>query len=251
MLQSQINYWNLQEQKRHNAATEEAQFQQSQASLMSANASRTQAEIAKELMPFEKMKAQATQTQAQASIMQADAALQNAETNRGNLDVNRMNAVTNQRNADINQQNANINQQNADTNMWNAFINQQNANTNAFNAETNRMVGESNIEKNMYDNFGTIVGAGLDYQRTQTEKEVTQQEHQKTPFTTANQVVGLLNSGTQSIRNLTDSATKVVDTITNVTGHGKNNNKQASGNGLVKTQLNIVKDVLPILRLIP
>lgn len=242
MLQSQINYWNLQEQKRHNLLTEQAANEQAAASMISASASRTQAEIAKELVPFEKMKAQASKSQADASLLQADAALQNAETNRGNLVVNQRNAATNERNAETNRYNADIN-------AYNAAINQQNANTNAFNAETNRIMTESNIVRNQYENIGTIIGAGLDAQRKETEEQKTAQEKIHTKYTEASDVVGLLDTGSHTVQNVTGSISNVVNMFRKPkqTSQSQNNNHTTGTFSIVGSQLDALKKAWPVI----
>jgi hypothetical protein len=80
MLQTQVNYWNYVETKRHNYATEEANLMQAKAAL----------------------------SQAESAARNADTNAYNALINRENAESNRMNALTNQYNADINALNAEI-----------------------------------------------------------------------------------------------------------------------------------------------
>lgn len=80
MLQTQVNYWNYVETKRHNYATEEANLLQAKAAL----------------------------SQAESAARNADTNAYNALINRENAESNRMNALTNQYNADINALNAEL-----------------------------------------------------------------------------------------------------------------------------------------------
>lgn len=75
MLQTQVNYWNLQENKRHNYASEEAAMKQ-----------------------------------AEASMQQAQAAIEQTKIGWANAQSNALNAATNARNADTNLFNAQVNQ---------------------------------------------------------------------------------------------------------------------------------------------
>jgi hypothetical protein len=110
MLQVQVDYWKLQESKRHNLAEEAIAREQNRIGWSNASA----------------------------NLYSASANLQNAATNVSNAESNRITALANKKNADTNVRNAEINQQNADTNRINASANLQNAESNRMNAETNR-----------------------------------------------------------------------------------------------------------------
>lgn len=127
MLQSQVNYWNLQETKRHNQVMEDIERRRTEFQGLTANASVMQAETGRMLVPIEAEKAHASTTQAEAA--------------KENVLVNWQNAYTNARNA-------RTNEINASTNAYNAETNRINASTAIFNAETNRMMTESNMSLN-------------------------------------------------------------------------------------------------------
>lgn len=98
----------------------------------------------------------------------------NAETNRLNFGVNAFNARTNQQNMLVNSRNADTNAANAQTNYYNmlvnrqnANINQQNADTNAFNAATNRL----NYSVNVANAMTNLFNAQTNRQNAQTQKD--------------------------------------------------------------------------------
>lgn len=138
MLNTQVQYWALQETKRHDLVTESIQRDTLNESIRHNTKSESQIDFQnmetqrhnmiteqfnwstlnesirhnKQMEGIGWTNAKAAQTQAAASMKQAQAALQNAATNR-------VNAQTQQRLADIQQQNANTQEKNAQTNFLN------------------------------------------------------------------------------------------------------------------------------------
>lgn len=123
MLTSQVQYWNLQETKRHNWETERAAY-----------------------------------AQAEAAKKQADVAERNAE-------INAANAATNARNAD--------------TNLFNA---QANARLGWANYDVANRLADSNIDLNLSSATRNYAETGLTSEKTNTQKQYTEQEKVKTTF---------------------------------------------------------------------
>jgi len=121
MLQAQVNYWNLQETKQHNRATE-------------AQAYRELVETNRHNLATEKAQAQ----QAKAALKQAAVAAKNAATNlfiaKYNKDLGYKNLAVNQKNADSNAKQALAALQNAQSNALQAQASWKNALTNAYAA---------------------------------------------------------------------------------------------------------------------
>lgn len=216
MLQSQVNYWTLQENKRHNKVMEEIEREKTGYQGISAYASQMQAETGRMLVPVEQQKANAT-------TMQAEAAKENVQ-------VNWANAYTNSRNADTNARNADINAYNAETSRFNANINLMNAETAKgqlgvssrladiaqFNADTSysRMVSDKSVNDSVVH---------LNTQKTQHEFVDTQTAKIDYTFATANNIMSLGESGSKIFKNVADP---VIDAYSAFTRH-KDNNKSS------------------------
>lgn len=182
MLQSQVNYWNLQETKRHNLAMEDVENRKADYQGMSSSANVMQAETSRMLVPLEAIKAQASMMQAEAS--------------KENVQVNWANAFTNARNADINQYNA-------DTNRINAGVN-------LFKAETERMSAESQIQLNasQMDVNASVIGLNkssqdLNYAKGLNEAIKYEKGLIELPYTNANNILNLIGSGAESFKDIT------------------------------------------------
>lgn len=124
MLQTQVNYWQLQETKQHNRATEEQAINE----LYETN---------RHNLATEKQQAR----QATAALRQAAAAAKNADTNlfiaQYNKDLGYKNLAVNQRNAESNAKQAQAALKNAESNALQASAAWKNALTNAFAAQSN------------------------------------------------------------------------------------------------------------------
>lgn len=182
MLQSQVNYWNLQETKRHNLAMEQVENRKADYQGMSSSASVMQAETSRMLVPMEA-------TKAQASMMQAEAA-------KENVNVNWANAFTNARNADINKMNADTNRINAGTNL--------------FKAETERMSALSQIELNesQKDVNASVISLNKSSQDLNYAKGFNEAiDYEKglidLPYQNANNILNLIGSGAESFKDVT------------------------------------------------
>lgn len=84
MLQTQVNYWNLVENKRHNIASEESAAKQAEASLRQAAAAEEQTRIGWQNAATNLMNAQTNAKNADTNLFNAQV---NAELGRGNLQV--------------------------------------------------------------------------------------------------------------------------------------------------------------------
>lgn len=124
MLQTQVNYWQLQETKLHNRNTEE-------------QAANELIETNRHNLATEKQQAR----QATAALKQAAAAAKNANTNlfiaKYNKDLGYKNLAVNQKNAASNAKQAQAALQNAQSNALQASAAWKNALTNAYAAEAN------------------------------------------------------------------------------------------------------------------
>lgn len=124
MLQAQVNYWNLQETKQHNRATE-------------AQAINELEETNRHNLATEKAQAK----QATAALKQAAAAAKNAETNlfvaKYNRELGFKNLAVNQKNAESNAKQAQAALRNAESNALQAQASWKNALTNAYAATEN------------------------------------------------------------------------------------------------------------------
>lgn len=142
MLQTQVNYWQLQEQQRHNLATEQisqAQLAAQRDYWQGSLAETHRANVVKEgLTAFSNISGR---TQAESSMIQAAAAAKQA-------DVAESNALTRQREADIAQQRADTAQFEANIASRRADIADTEARTAQKNADTRRM--EANIAYDEY-----------------------------------------------------------------------------------------------------
>lgn len=123
MLTSQVQYWNLQEMKRHNWETEQAAY-----------------------------------AQAEAAQRQATAA---------------------ERNAEVNAQNAATNARNADTNLYNAQVNER---LGWANYSVANRLADSNIDLNLSSQAKNYAETGLTSEKTNTQKQYTEQEKVHTMF---------------------------------------------------------------------
>jgi hypothetical protein len=124
MLQTQVNYWQLKENQRHNQQTEE-------------QAARELVETNRHNLATEEQQAR----QATAALKQAASAAKNANTNlfiaRYNRDLGYKNLAVSRRNADSNAKQAQAALRNAESNALQASASWKNALTNAYAAEKN------------------------------------------------------------------------------------------------------------------
>jgi hypothetical protein len=151
MLQTQVNYWTLMENRRHNLESERQ---------------------GRENVDINRYQASSGRMQAEASQQTAIANLQNAESNRRNAESNAENARTNRFNAFINQQNAETNARNADINAWNASTNQKNAVSNRIQAEaakTQAGVAVSDLNRKWQETDFNYTEEGAGFKNKQRE----------------------------------------------------------------------------------
>lgn len=160
MTELQIQFYQAQEQKRHNLAQEEITRWYNEASAAT-----------------NQMNAETNRLNFGVNAFNARTNQQNMLVNRRNADTNAANAQTNYNNMLVNRQNANINQQNADTNAYNAAtnrlnysVNMANAVTNLFNAQTNRQNAQIQKDRLELDRLNSVSQRALweadaDYKR--------------------------------------------------------------------------------------
>lgn len=195
MLQTQVNYWNYVENKRHNMAVEEANM-----------------------------------LQANSSVEQARAALINAGANVRNADTNAQNALINAANAQVNAQNAETNKYNAETNRDNMIVNRYNAETSRYSAQQSAAIGRQQARASEMSATASYMNANTNRkmmpsqqilnlanaQLSNAKEDLTRQEAitelsksitaaAEAQYAKEYQILGLVESATKSAKNFSSS----------------------------------------------